>query len=67
MRGIVNIVVDNGLILKLITVATYTINIENDLATSNIELSQSNGCLYTPPYKTAVKLILWRLFLILQL
>ena len=38
MRGIVNIVVDNGLFLKLITVATYTIHIENDFATPNIQL-----------------------------
>ena len=38
MRGIVNIVVDNGLFLKLITVATYTIHIENDIATPNIQL-----------------------------
>ena len=37
MRGIVNIVVGNGLFLKLIT-ATYTIHIENDLATFNIQL-----------------------------
>ena len=38
MSGIVNIVVDNGLLLKVITVATYTIHIENDLATPNIQL-----------------------------
>ena len=48
MRGIVNIVVDNGLFLKLITVATYTIHIENDFATPNIQLF--SVYLYTLPY-----------------
>ena len=38
MRGIVNIVVDNKLFLKLITVATYCIHMENDLAAPNIQI-----------------------------
>ena len=46
MRGIVNIVVDNWLFLKLTTVATYTTQIENDLGTPNIQLflSQMAAC-----------------------
>ena len=44
MRGIVNIVEDNdnGRFLKVITVATYTIHIENYLATPNIQLLSVN-------------------------
>ena len=62
MRGIVKIVIDNGPFLKLITVATYIIHRENDLATPDSQLFSVKWL----PAHTALQLArLTRLLLIL--